>query len=210
MPKHHFSRQNQRPRVDLILSCVLGRGAVSRLKDRDIVGQVGAGCDPYTTYLGRECIRDVVTIQIHGGQHTVLTRTKNNLLQHGICNHVFDHDVLSGVGVLDHVPGTAIERFTCKLLARNFIAPIAKGSFGKLHNVTFVHQRYRRLVLVDCILNRLGYQSLGALLGDWLDADTTIGVKANFRHVHLIFQEINHLGRALTTCAPLDTGINIL
>lgn len=52
--QHHFSRENQRTRVDLILAGVLRCSTVGGFEHRHGVGQVGARCDADTAHFRRQ------------------------------------------------------------------------------------------------------------------------------------------------------------
>jgi hypothetical protein len=53
-----------------------------------LVVDVAAGCDPDASHLGCQGVRDVVTVQVHRGDHVVLGRAEEDLLQEGVGDRV--------------------------------------------------------------------------------------------------------------------------
>src|SRR5690606_37505914 len=104
--QHHDGREDEGTGVHLVLPGVLGRGAVGGLEHGEsvFIVDVGAGGDADAAHTGRQGVGDVVAVEVQGGDHVVLGRTREDLLQEGVGNHVFDHDA---VGEL--APGSAVD-----------------------------------------------------------------------------------------------------
>ena len=182
---------------------------MSGFEDSHIVGEVGARRDTNTANLCSKRIGDVVTVQVKGCNYAVLVWTQDNLLQHGVGNHIFNHNIFASVGILNNVPWTAIEWLGAKLFAGHFIAPVTKSTFGELHNVALVDKSDGGLVLVDGVLDSFADQALGALGRNRLNADTAVLVKTDLGNTHLLFEELDYLVRILGTRFPLDTCVDI-
>jgi glucose-inhibited division protein A len=68
-------------------------------------------------------------------------------------------------------PGSAVDRLSMEFALRQGISGIAKQPFGVLHDVALVHNRHRRLFIVDGVLNGLAEQALCAFFRNWLDSN---------------------------------------
>src|SRR5207247_9451180 len=121
-----------------------------------------------------------------------------------------EHDVLPGFGILEAVPSTAVERLSRELALRELISPVAKPTFGELLDIALVHQRHRLAPVVDGVLVRLADEALRALDGDRLDADRRRLGEADLLHLHLAYEEINHLPRFGRLRRPLDACIDVI
>src|SRR5690606_12282291 len=157
--------QKQGTGVPPVLTGVLGCGTVGGFEHGNPVGQVGTGSNTDTTYFGSQSVGQVVIIEVQGGDHIVLGRTQQDLLQHGVSNGVLDNDVLAGVGILELHPRAAVQQLGTELVAGHFVAPLLEGTFGELHDVALVHDGHGAAVVVYRILQCLAHQALGALLG---------------------------------------------
>jgi hypothetical protein len=60
---------------------------------------------------------------------------------------------LAGLRVLELHPRAAVDQLGAELLLGQRIAPVTKAAFGELHDVALVHERDRRLVVVDGVLD---------------------------------------------------------
>ncbi len=210
MAQHHLRGEDQRTRVDLVLAGVLRRGAVGRLEHGHRIGQVGAGRDADAADLGRQGVGEIVAVQVQGGDHVVLGGAQQDLLQHGVGDHVLDHDVLAGLRILELHPRTAVQQLGAEFIARDFVAPILEGTLGELHDVALVHQGHRTAVVVDGVLQGLAHQALGAFLGNRLDADAAVLGEADLLDAHFLGEELDDLLRFRRTGLPLDAGIDVL
>src|SRR5688572_13185945 len=90
--QHHAAGEDQRSGVDLVLVGVLGSGAVGGLEHGDAVPLVAAGGHAEPAHLGGQGIREVVAVEVRGGQDVVLVRPQQGLLEHGVGDAVLDHD----------------------------------------------------------------------------------------------------------------------
>ena len=140
------------------------------LEHGDVVAQVCARRYANAAHLRGKCVRDVVAIEIERGNHAVLGRAQQNLLQEGICNAVFDGDFFACFGVFKRHPRPAIKQLCAKLALCQRIAPITKTAFGVFHDVALVHQRYAGLVVINGVLDGFAYQTLGTFAAHRLDA----------------------------------------
>ena len=57
-----------------------------------------AGSHAQTTNLGRSSIAHVVAVEIERGDHIIIGRAREQLLQHIVGNHIFDDDSLPVLG----------------------------------------------------------------------------------------------------------------
>ena len=155
MAEHHLCREDEGAGVDLVLACVLGRRAVRGLEDGNprVVVDVGAGGDADATDLCGQGVGDVVAVEVHGGQDAVFCGTGDDLLEHGIGNHVLDHDGVAGVGVGEGAPRATVELGRTEFFLGQGVAPISEATLGELHDVAFVNQGNARLVVVNGVLD---------------------------------------------------------
>src|SRR5207248_8961647 len=93
-----------------------------------------------------------------------------------------------------------------KLVARQLVTPVAKGSLSELHDVSLVHQRHRFLPLLDRVLNSHGNETLRSELRHWLDAECGFLADLALELLAQIGRELFRFGRARL---PLDSGINV-
>src|SRR5690606_27893995 len=194
---------------NLVLPDVFGFGTVLGFEHGIRDRQDGNGRSTETTNVGSQGVGQVVTIEVQGGDHIVLGRTQQDLLQHGVSNGVLDNDVLAGVGILELHPRAAVQQLGTELVASHFVAPLLEGTFGELHDVALVHDGHGAAVVVYRILQCLAHQTLGALLGYRLDADTATFGKADLGDAHFLGQELDHLLGFRGACLPLDTGVDV-
>ena len=173
------------------------------------VRQVGTRSNTDTAHFCRQSVRQVVTVQVQGRDHVIFGRTQQNLLQHGIGNGVFNDDVLAGVRVLELHPRTSIQQLGAKFVLGDFVAPIFEGTFGELHDVAFVHDGQRLAVVINHVLQRFAHQTLGALLGNRLDADTAIRIETDLLDTHFLFEELDDFFRFRRTGFPLDARVDV-
>ena len=62
-----------------------------------VVIDVAAGGYPDPAHRGGERIGDIVTVEVHGGDHVVLGGPGDDLLEKGVCDDVFDQDLVAWV-----------------------------------------------------------------------------------------------------------------
>ncbi len=173
------------------------------------VGEIGARRNADAAHLGRERVGNVVAIEVERGDHVIFVRAQEDLLQEGVSDHVFHHDVAAGLGIFEAHPRPAVEQLRAEFLAGQTVAPIAEGTFGELHDVALVHQGDRLAVIVDGVLQGLAHQPLGALTRHRLDADARGFGEADFFHPHLVDEEIDEFLRPLRLGGPLDAGVDV-
>ncbi len=128
------------PGLTLSSACVFRCSTVSGFEQGALVTDVRARGDTDTTHLCCQRIGDVVTIQVHTGDHVILSRTQQDLLQERIGNHIFNDDLFTGVRVLNFLPWAAVDQFTAELFGRQLVAPVFERAFGELHDIAFVHR----------------------------------------------------------------------
>ena len=163
MAQHHLGREDQRARIDLIQTCILGSSAVRCLKNGHFATDVSTGRNTNTADFCSQCIRNIVAIEIERGDNRVFIRTHQDLLQKGICNHILDNDLPPGSWVGQSMPRATSQRFGTKTLHCQFITPVFKGALGIFHNITLVHQSDRWQVIIDGVLNRFAHQPTSSL-----------------------------------------------
>ena len=174
-----------------------------------LVTDVRARGDTDTTHLRGQRIGDVVTIQVHTGDHVILSRSQQDLLQERIGNHIFNDDLFTGVRVLNFLPWAAVDQFTAELFGRQLVAPVFERAFGELHDVAFVNQGHRVTIVGDSVFDGGTHKTLGPFFGAWLDADAAMLREANFLHAHLFAQEFNHFFCISRVRFPFDTGVDV-
>ena len=74
--QHHFSRQDERTGVHVVLARVLRRRAVGGFEHRHRVAEIGAGGDADAADLRGQRVGYVVTVQVQRGDHAVLGRAQ--------------------------------------------------------------------------------------------------------------------------------------
>ena len=206
--QHHHARQQQRAGIDLVEIGVLGRGAVGGFEHGDVIGHVGAGRDTDTTDFSGDRVGQVVTIQVHGGQHRELFRTQLQQLEDDVGDAVLDHHLagrlLAAVDAVQVVLGDGLVR---EFITGDFIAPVPEGAFRELHDVALVNQGHAVQAVVDGVLNGLAHQPLGGERRDRLDTQTGVieEISAQF-----LAQELGQLGVLRRAGLVLDTGVDVL
>jgi len=209
--EHHFARQNERSRIDLVEVGVLGRGAVGGLEDRaaGVVVDVGPRGDADPADACRQGIGHVVAVEVQGSNHVVFRRAGQDLLEERIGDHILHDELPARRRIGDFVPRTAIQRRGAELVARRGVAPIAEGAFGEFHDVALVDQGDALAAVGERIADGRPHEAPGALFGNRLDADAGAVRKADFPHAHFLPQECDklvHLGGARR---PLDAGVDV-
>ena len=179
-------------------------------EERDGVADVGAGRNADAADLGGERIGDVVAVQVHGGQHVVFVGAGENLLQHGVGDHVLDDDLAAGVRVGQLVPRAAVQGCCAKFPGGEPVAPVLERPLGELHDVALVHEGHRSAVFIDGVLQGLAHQALGALHRDRLDADAAVAREADLAHAHALLQKADDLLRPRRIRLPFDPGVDVL
>jgi hypothetical protein len=95
--EQHDAGEDDRAGIDDVFVGVLGSGAVRGFKDREAVADVGAGSDAEAADLRRSGVRDVVAVEVGGGQDGVVRRANDDLLEDGVGDAVVDEDLLTSM-----------------------------------------------------------------------------------------------------------------
>src|SRR6266568_4259777 len=92
--QHHLARENDRARVDLVLTRVFGCGAVRRLEQRvpGLVVDVRAGRDADPAHLRGQRVRHEIAREVGGRDDIELVRPGEDLLEEGVGDRVLDED----------------------------------------------------------------------------------------------------------------------
>ena len=169
------------------------------------VGQIGPGCDAYAAHFRRECIRDIVTIEVEGGDYVVVFRPQEYLLQEGVGDHILDDDA-----VRQFYPGAGVYRFACEFAHSQIVAPLLEATLGELHDVALVHQGHRAAMIVDGVLDGAADQAFGTFHGHRLDADGGGFREANLRDAHHRLQKLDDLFHFRRAGFPLHACVDVL
>src|SRR3546814_8549896 len=81
MAQHHLSRENQRARIDLVLTGVLRRGTMRSFEHGDRVGKVCPGGNTDTADLSGKRVGQVVTVQVECCDDVVRSEEHTSELQ---------------------------------------------------------------------------------------------------------------------------------
>ncbi len=147
---------------------------MSGFKQCHAIANVGTGGHAQPANLRRGRIAHVIAVQIECGNHIIIGRACQQLLQHVIGNYVFNDNVFAIVGVLHNVPGAAFPRFCTKLFAGQLVSPITECAFREFHDVALMYQGHALAVAVNGILNGLTYQPLCAECTDRFNANSAV------------------------------------
>ena len=214
MPEHHLGGKDEATGVDLVLVGVLRCRAVSGLEDgmaADVV-DVAAGGNADTAHAGRQGVGDVVTVEVQRGDHAVVRRPGQDLLQERVRDTVLDDQAPAGARVLEGTPGTAVELHGAELALGQLVAPVAEGPLGVLHDVALVNQRHRVAPRLDGIADGGAHQTGSPFLRHGLDAEAGGLGKAYLGKAvgEVLLQEsAEGLGLRLAVL-ELDAGVDVL
>ena len=126
-----------------------------RLKDSvtGVIIDVGTRSDTDTAYHGCQLVGNIVAVQVQGGDYGVGFRNQQCVLQECVGNAVLDDDFAlllclfqSGFGgifalaLLQCVKLVHGESLCAELLFCHFVTPFLETAFGKLHDVSLMHQ----------------------------------------------------------------------
>src|SRR5690606_32020664 len=173
------------------------------------IGQVGTRSDTDTADLGSQGVGNVVAVQVQRGDHVVLGRAQQNLLQERVGDRILDDDLATGLGILELAPRAAVDQLGAEFFAGQFVAPVTEATFRELHDVALVHQRDRGTVVIDGVLDGLAHQALGAFAGNGLNADTGGFGEADLVDAQFLLQEVDELAGFGAAGFELDTGIDV-
>ena len=158
--KHHHPREDNATGVDLILIRVLWRGPVGGFENRNtrVVVDVGAGCNTNSTHLGGQGVTDIITIQIHRGNHIKFRGSGQDLLEEDVGDAIFDENFVAGIA-LTIFPRNGHVR---ELLLHQLVTPPHEGPFGILHDVALVDQSHAFAAMFDRVVYGGPDQAFGA------------------------------------------------
>src|SRR5437762_4255533 len=207
--QHHLAREDDRARVDLVLARVLRRRAVRRLEERvaSLVVDVGARRDPDPAHLGGERVGEEVAREVRGGDHVELVRAREDLLEERVGDRVLDEDLAGRRLAAAVVPRHGL---VAEFALRERVAPLHEHPFRVFLDVSLVDERHVLPVILDRVADRRADQTLGALLGDGLDADRRGAGEADLGDLHLLLEEIHHPLRLRRPLLPLDPRVDVL
>src|SRR3990170_602226 len=204
--EHLDTGKNDRARIDHVLVGVLGRATVRGLEKSVKVPDVPAGRNAQTPYLRRHRIGDKIPVEVGGGDHLVLVRTRDDLLEHGIRDPVLHDDLVSRSRRRDvlfaHRDGT-------ELLARQLVAPVAERAFRILHDVALVHEGDALAALGDGVPDGLTDEPLGVKDADGLYADAGV-LPYGVLEIHAGVEEVDQPFRLRGPLLPLDPRVDVL
>ena len=206
--KHHDGGEDQRAGIDLVLTGVLGSRAMSRLKQRHLMADVGAGSQTEPADQGDGRVGQIVPIKIGQRHHAVFFGPRLYLLKNGICDTILDEDFALRHLTVPFFPQRLFrDEGVAKFSRRDLVAPFAEGALGELHDVALVDQGDGREFLLDRPFAGLADQTLGARLGHGLD--TNPAVESDLTAGHL-FDEIDDGKGHFAASFEIVTGVDIL
>lgn len=232
--EHHFAGEDDGTGVHFVEIGIFGGGAVGGLEDgvaSDVV-DVATGGDADTADLGGEGVREVIAVQVEGGDDVEVFGTGENLLQGDVGDGVFDDEARTGFAFGDFAPRAAVEFFSAKGVFGDFVTPVTESALGVLHDVALVDQSYRFLLFADGVFDGRVHEALGTQFRDGFDADTDFddllarigghtgfgelgsffcGAEADFVEVsgHVLFQERDHGIGFVAARLEVDTRVDV-
>lgn len=176
--EHHFARKDYRAGVHLVEVCVLGRGAVGGLENRVSRGvvDVAAGSDADAADLRGERVGDVVAVEVERRHDVVFGGTRENLLQEGVGNAVFNDNAVG-----QFAPRAARRWAARRILRGRLCSPVAERAFGELHDVALVDEGNALAVLGYRVVDCRADKTRRALFRNGLDAYAARFGEADFR-----------------------------
>src|SRR5256712_159025 len=207
--QHHLARENDRARVDLVLTRVFGCGAVRRLEQRvpGLVVDVRAGRDADPAHLRRQGVRHEIAREVGGRDDVELVGPGEDLLEEGVGDRVLDEDPARRGPAPALVPrhGPVAE-----LALGQRVAPLHEHPFRVLLDVPLVDERHAPAAVLDGVADGRADEPLGALLRHRLDADRGGVGEADVGDLHLLPEEVHHLPALGRPLRPLDAGVDVL
>src|SRR6266478_310223 len=92
--KHHRAGKHHRTRIDHVLVRILRRGAMSRFKHPVAIADIRTRRHTEPAHLSCASIGQIISVQIGSRQHAVFIRPQQDLLKHGVCDAVIDHQLV--------------------------------------------------------------------------------------------------------------------
>ena len=177
-----------------------------------LVVDVAAGGDADAADAGGQSVRDVIAIQVEGGDDAVFGRPGQNLLQERVGNDIFDDDGLAVAGIGQGVPGAAVERLGAVVGPGAFITPVPEGPFREFHDVALVDEGDGFAVRRDRVVDGGFHQPPRPVPGHRLDPQAAILRKAD---LGVLFREgLAQKGRQLFRLrgagGKFDAGVDVL
>ena len=173
------------------------------------IRQVCTRSDTNTANLSCQRVGDIVAVQVQCSDNAVFCRTQQNLLQECVSDGILDNDIFTGFRILEFAPWATVDQFCTKFFLCQCVCPVTEATFGELHDVTFVNDRHRRFVIVDCVLDRFTHQTLCTFFGNWLHAQAGSFREADFLNAHFFLQEFDQFLDVVRTFSKFDTGVDV-
>ena len=131
--EHHHCRKYNRTRVHHIFSRNIGSCSMSRFKDgmSCLIVDVCSRSNTDTAYHSCKLIGNIVSIQVQGSYYGIFFGNQECILQESIGNAIFYHQ-------------SAVCQSIGKFTLCQFVAPFLETTFCELHDISFMHQGYRR------------------------------------------------------------------
>jgi hypothetical protein len=129
------------------------------------------GAMPMPADLGGQRVRQVVPVEVGGGDHIEVLGPGEDLLEGDVGDGVLHEHLVAGLAVTV-VPA---HRHVGEFLAHEVVAPVAEGALGELLDVALVHQRDALAVVAQGVFDGGAHEALGPELGDGLDPDARLG-----------------------------------
>ena len=189
------------------------------------VVDVAAGRNADAAHLRRQCIGEVVAVQVHRRYHVKLARARDGLLKDDVGDHILDDDfaggqrrllfrvgcvfALGGFGVFPLVPCV---HAPAKFTLGQSVAPRAERTLGVLHDVALVGKGHTVAPVVQCVADGCAHEALRALARNWLDAKTGSIRKADLAVLlrQMLLQQRLELNVAVRTLLQINAGVNVL
>jgi len=201
--EHHDPGEHDAGGVDDVEIGVFGGGAVGRLKDGVGVADVGSGGHSESADLGGAGVGEVVAIEVGGGEDVVFAGAEEDLLEDGVGDAVLHEELAGGDFALDFGFGDAD---IGELLLHEFIAPVAEGAFGELHDVALVDQGDRPAAVGEGEFDGLADEAFGTEDAHGLDADAGVEPDLGSHFLGEEFDDLLGFGGAFTV---FDAGIDV-
>ncbi len=167
------------------------------------VVDVPSGRDADPAHLGRQRVRQVVTVEVGRGDDVEVLGSGEDLLQGDVGDRVLHEDLAAGIPAAVVPPHGHVR----ELVSDEVITPVAKGAFGELLDVALVHERDALAVMAQRVLQGGAHQALGPELGDGLDPDAGLGPDLP---PQLVAQEGGEAIRLGGSRLHLEPGVDVL
>ena len=196
-----------------------------RLKDgvSGLVVDVRPRSDADTAHHRRELVGHIVAVQVQGSDDRIILRSQQGVLQESVADAVLHHNLplVHGIGhararrllaqlLLQPVELAHGKGVFTELLLGHLVAPALEAPFGELHDIALVHQRHRRKMMLQRVLDGRTYQPFRPLHRYRLHAEGRGLGETHLCHPHLVAQEGKELLGLWSALLPFDTGIDIL